>query len=254
MIEFRFDSKVVLVTGASSGIGRATALEFGKWGANVVVNYFKNGEAAQEVVQEIESQGKKAIAVQADVSKKNEVESLIKKSLQEFNRIDVLVNNAGNLIRRVKFMEISEELWDRAVEVNLKSVFLCSQAVVPFMEKQGGGYIINICSGVVHTGGGYGAVHYAAAKGGVSTLTRGMAKELIGKNIRVNGINPGIIATPLQDTLTPLEIRESFRKKIPLKREGFPEEIAAVAVFLASPYASFIVGEMIEVNGGGIMV
>jgi 3-oxoacyl-[acyl-carrier protein] reductase len=252
-MEFRFDNKVALVTGASSGIGRAIALEFGRCGGNVVVNYFKNGDAAQEVVKEIEYQGHRAIAIQGDVSKKNDVECLVKNSLQKFNRIDILVNNAGDLIERVGFMEISERLWDRAMDVNLKSVFLCSRAVVPIMERQGGGRIINICSGSIHTGGGQGAVHYAAAKGGVRTLTRGMAKELVGKRILVNGINPGIVTTPLQDRYSTPEIRDAFRKRIPLGREASPEEIAAAAIFLASDQASYFVGEMIEINGGMIM-
>ena len=254
-MEIRFDQHVVLITGAGTGIGRAIALEFGRCGADVVVNYDKSREAAREVVREIGSMGQKSVALRADVSKKNGVESLIKRTLDEFNRIDILVNNAGNIIKRDRFMDISEQLWDRAAEVNLKSVFLCSQAVVPIMERGGGGRIINICSGVIHSGGAaQKAVHYAAAKAGIVSLTRGMAKELAAKNILVNGINPGIIATPLQEKFSTVELRESNKERIPLRREGLPEEVAAVVVFLASKYASYIVGEIIEVNGGLLMV
>ena len=253
-MEIRFDNQVVLVTGASSGIGRAMAIEFARCGAHVAVNFLRNKAAAREVAREIESMGKKCLTIQADVSQKGDVEFLIDETIHGLGKIEILINNTGNLIERAKFMEISEELWDQAMGINLKSVFLCSQAVVPNMERQGGGRIINICSGSLHTGGGPGAIHYATAKGAVSTLTRGMAKELIGKNILVNGINPGIIETPLQDKFSTPEIRESFKRRIPLNREGSPEEIAAVAIFLASEHATYIVGEMIEVNGGMLMV
>lgn len=254
-MEIRFDHKVVLITGASSGIGRAMALEFGRCGAHVAVNYLKSSEAAQHVVREIERGGQKAISIQADVSRKKDVESLIQAVLQDFERIDILINNAGSLIKRARFSEITEEVWDRAMEVNLKSVFLCSQAVVPIMEREGGGRIINICSGVMHSGGGaQRAIHYASAKAGIIALTRGMAKEFAGKNILVNGINPGIVTTPLQEEFSTVELRELSKERIPLKREGRPEEIAAVAIFLASEAASYIAGEVVEVNGGLLMV
>jgi 3-oxoacyl-[acyl-carrier protein] reductase len=253
-MEILLTNQVTLVTGASHGIGRAIALECAKCGSHVVVNYLTDEEGALKVVKEIAAMGRESIAIRADVSKKNEVTSLIGKTYDEFNRIDVLVNNAGSLIKRASFMDISDELWDSAMEINLKSVFLCSQAVVPFMQRQGAGRIINIGSGTVHTGGGPGALHYAAAKAGVRTLTRGMAKELVSSNILVNGINPGIIATPLQDRFTSPKLRESIKRGIPLQREGLPEEIAAAVAFLASKHSDYIVGEMIEINGGKHMV
>ena len=148
---------------------------------------------------------------------------------------------------------MTEDLWDRVMDVNLKSVFLCSQAVLPLMQRQGKGRIINVTSVAARNGGGIGSAAYATSKGGVSTLTRAMAKELISEGILVNGVAPGIITTPFHDRFTPPEMREKMVSGIPIGREGTPEETAGAVVFLASPAADYIVGEIIEVNGGQLM-
>jgi 3-oxoacyl-[acyl-carrier protein] reductase len=170
-----------------------------------------------------------------------------------FGRLDILVNNAGSLIERRTLTEMTEDLWERVMAVNLKSVYLCSQAVLPMMKRRGRGRIINMTSVAARNGGARGSVAYATAKGGVSTLTRAMAKELVGEGILVNGVAPGIITTPFHDRFTPPEMREGMTAAIPIGREGTPEEVAGAVVFLASPWADYLVGEIIEVNGGQLM-
>ncbi len=253
-MEIRFDNKVVIVTGASLGIGAATAIEFGKAGASVVVNYYTSEDAAKKVVEQIESDGGRAIAVQADVSKAEDVKKLIQKAVDTFGEtIDVLINNAGSLLDRRPLEEMTEELWDQCMDLNIKSVYLCSQAVLPYMKKQGRGHIVNLSSVAGRNGGGVGASHYSCTKGAVITLTKGMSKEFIKYGIIVNNVSPGVINTPFHDKFSTKELRETFRKAIPMDREGEAVEIAYPILFLASKYASYILGETIEVNGGLLM-
>ena len=253
-MNIRFDDKVVLVTGASTGIGAATAIEFGKCGASVIVNYKRSGEAAGKVVDTIRQSGGKAVAIQADVSHADQVKSLVSETQAAFNgKIDVLVNNAGSLLERRSLSEMSEDLWDNCFTLNAKSVFMVSQAVLPVMKKHNFGRIINVSSIAARNGGGQGAGHYSAAKAAVSCYTKSMAKELAGSGITVNGVAPGIINTPFHSKFTSDELRENLRKNIPLGREGTAQEIAYTILFLASTYSEYIIGEMVEINGGLLM-
>lgn len=250
---YSFDGQVVWVTGSSTGIGRAAAIAFAEHGADVVVHCNSSEKEANEVVAEIERIGKKALLVKGDVSKKDDVENMVAKIKETFGRIDVLMNNAGSMIKRARLEELDEALFYRIIDVNLKSVYLVTKAVVPLMKAQGKGRIINVTSIAARNGGGQGSIAYATAKGGVSTLTRALAKDLVEYNILVNGIAPGIIATPFHDRFTPEPIREKQVLNIPLGREGTPEETVGAALFLASNYADYITGEIIEVNGGQLM-
>jgi 3-oxoacyl-[acyl-carrier protein] reductase len=253
-MDIRFDNKVVLVTGASLGIGAATAIEFAKSGARVIVNYKTSEKEAMAVVKEIESAGGSAVAVRADVSKADEVKRLVEITADTFgSRIDILVNNAGSLLERRTIEKMTEDLWDECMNVNIKSVYLCTQAVLPYMKKQGYGRIINLSSIAARNGGGVGATHYSASKAAVLTMTKGLAKELADTGITVNAIAPGVINTPFHDKYSTSELREQFKKLIPLAREGEAEEIAYAILFLASDYANFILGETIEINGGQLM-
>jgi len=253
-MNIRFDDKVVIVTGASLGIGAATAIAFAEAGASVVVNYHRSEKDARQVVDKITSGGGKAFAVQADVTKTEEVNKLVHTALDTYGgRIDILINNAGSLLERRPIEKMTEALWDQTMTLNIKSVYLCSQAVLPYMKKQGAGRIVHVSSIAGRNGGGVGASHYSAAKGAVITLTKGMAKEFIQYGIVVNGIAPGVISTPFHDRFSSKELRETFKKSIPISREGDPSEIAYPILFLASPYASYIVGETLEVNGGMLM-
>ena len=253
-MDIRFDSKNVIVTGASTGIGRATALEFARCGANVVLNYFHSKKEAEEAVDIITSEGGKAMAIKADVSDTSQVQNLIKQSINYFGeRIDVLVNNAGGLLERTPIMEVTEELWDACFDLNMKSVFLCCRAVVPVMKNHGSGKIINVSSIAARNGGGPGASHYSTTKSAVLTFTKGLAKELASTGITVNNVAPGVISTPFHDKFTPKDVRENFKKAIPLGREGTAREVAWSILFLASDYASYIVGETLEINGGLLM-
>jgi len=253
-MDIRFDNKNVIITGASTGIGAATAIEFANSGAKVVVNYFHSPEAAKEVVDRIRTEGGGAIAIQADVSKASEVQKLVNESMNFFgDRIDVLVNNAGGLLERKAVMEVSENLWDECFDLNVKSVFLCCQAVVPLMKKQGFGKIVNVSSIAARNGGGPGSAHYSTSKSAVLTFTKGLAKELIGSGITVNNVAPGVITTPFHDKFTSKEMRENFKKAIPIGREGTAQETAWSILFLASKFADYIVGETLEVNGGLLM-
>ena len=248
-----FSEEVAWVTGSSTGIGAASAAALADAGCRVAVHYNRSEDEAREVVEGIRSSGGEAMLVGGDVADAGEVERMVGEIEDRYGRLDVLVNNAGSLIERRSFSEMTEELWDRVMEVNLKSVFLCSQAILPTMMRQGGGRIINVTSVAARNGGGPGSAAYATAKGGVSTLTRAMAKELVSENILVNGVAPGVITTPFHERFTPPELRERMTAGIPLGREGTPEEVAGAVVFLASPAADYLVGEIIEVNGGQLM-
>jgi 3-oxoacyl-[acyl-carrier protein] reductase len=248
-----FSGEVAWVTGSSKGIGRAIAVGLAEEGCDVAVHYNSSESAAQEVVARVEAAGRTALAVKGDVSDAGDVRMMVGKIEERFGRIDVLVNNAGSFVERRTLEEMTEDLWDRIMAVNLKSVYLVSQAVLPLMKRQGGGRIVNISSIAARNGGSADSIAYSAAKGGVSTLTRGMAKSLAGDNILVNAVAPGRIDTPLHDVFTPDEKREQAAQGIPLKREGTPEEVAAAVIFLASPKAGYLLGEVIEVNGGLLM-
>jgi 3-oxoacyl-[acyl-carrier protein] reductase len=248
-----FDGEVAWVTGSSTGIGRAVAIGLAEQGCRLVVHYNRSEDEAREVVEEISSSGGEAKLVGGDVADAGMVKRMVGEIEDRYGRLDILVNNAGSLIERRTLEEMSEDLWERVMDVNLKSVYLCSQAVLPMMKRQGKGRIINMTSVAARNGGARGSVAYATAKGGVSTLTRAMAKELVGAGILVNGVAPGIITTPFHDRFTPPEMRETMVGAIPMGREGTPEETAGAVLFLASPWADYLVGEIIEVNGGQLM-
>ena len=248
-----FDGEVAWVTGSSTGIGRAVATGLAGQGCRVVVHYNRSEDEARKVLEEISSSGGEATLVGGDVADAGEVKRMVGEIEDRYGRLDILVNNAGSLVERRTLEEMSEDLWERVMDVNLKSVYLCSQAVLPMMKRQGKGRIINMTSVAARNGGARGSVAYATAKGGVSTLTRAMAKELVGAGILVNGVAPGIITTPFHDRFTPPEMRETMVGAIPMGREGTPEETAGAVLFLASPWADYLVGEIIEVNGGQLM-
>ena len=248
-----FSDEVAWVTGSSTGIGRAAAEGLAEQGCRVVVHYNSSEDEARDVVEKIETSGGEAMLVGGDVSDAGEVRRMVGEIEARYGRLDVLVNNAGSLIERRTLEEMTEDLWERVMNVNLKSVYLCSQAVLPMMKRQGRGRIVNITSVAARNGGGPGSVAYATAKGGVSTLTRAMAKELVSEGILVNGVAPGIITTPFHERFTPPEMREKMGGAIPMGREGTPEETAGAVLFLASPWADYLVGEIVEVNGGQLM-
>lgn len=239
--------KVALVTGAARGLGRAIALELATAGAKVVVNYAGSEGKAAEVVEKIRAAGGEAFAVQADVSQAEDVERLVKATLEGFGRIDILVNNAGiardNLLLRMK-----EGDWDAVLDTNLKGVYLCTKAVSKGMLKQRFGVIVNISS-VVGISGNAGQANYAAAKAGVIGFTKSMAKELAPRGIRVNAVAPGYIATDMTDIL-PEEVKNEMISHIPLGRVGKPEDVAKAVLFLASPSAGYMTGQTLVVDGG----
>ncbi|WP_079709416.1 3-oxoacyl-[acyl-carrier-protein] reductase [Paraliobacillus ryukyuensis] len=244
------EKQVALVTGASRGIGRAIALELARQGASVVVNYAGNEVKAQEVVDEIEALGAKAIKFQANVSEEEEVKNLIKETVAQFGRLDILVNNAG-ITRDNLLMRMKENEFDEVIQTNLKGVFLTSKAVTRQMMKQRSGRIINVAS-VVGISGNPGQANYVAAKAGVIGMTKTAAKELASRNILVNAVAPGFIETDMTNELTD-EQRESMATLIPLERLGKAEDVANVVRFLASSDAAYITGQTIQVDGGMVM-
>jgi 3-oxoacyl-[acyl-carrier protein] reductase len=248
-----FEGKIVWITGSSTGIGRAAALEFARLGANIIVHGNRNIDKAKEVAAEIEAMGRQALVVQGDVGSREQVERMTAEVAQAFGRVDILMNNAGSLIKRARLEDLDEALWDETMNVNLKSVYLVTKAALPLLKKSPKGKIINVTSIAARNGGGYGSMAYSASKGAVSTLTRGMAKDLIEYQITVNAISPGTITTPFHDQFTPPDIRAKALTTIPMGREGTPQETIGAAIFLASPYADYITGEIIEVNGGQLM-
>lgn len=242
--------KNALVTGSSRGIGRAIALELGRLGANVAVNYAGNEQKAQEVVEELEALGVKAIKIKANVADENDVKNMIKEVIDAFGSLEILVNNAGitrdNLLMRMKVEE-----FDEVIDTNLKGAFLCTKAVTRQMMRQKYGRIINIAS-IVGVSGNPGQANYVAAKAGLIGLTKSNAKELASRNILVNAVAPGFITTDMTDELTD-EQKEAIFQMIPLEKLGDPEDVANVVGFLASDKAKYITGQTIHVDGGMVM-
>ncbi len=245
--------KVALVTGASGGIGRATALELARRGATVAVHYFRGRQGAEDTVHAIAAGGGSATAFGGDVSRLEEVRRLVAEVEERLGRIDILVNNAGDLLERRTLLDMTEARWREVIDLNLASVFFCCQAAAPGMIARRHGAIVNMSSLAAHNGGGAGAFAYAAAKGGVIAMSKAIARELAPHGIRVNCVSPGLIDTPFHGRLTPRETFEGIARTIPLGRAGQPEEVARVIAFLAGDDSSFLVGETIEINGGALM-
>lgn len=244
----RLQNQVAIVTGASRGIGRATALALASEGANVVVNYASSQAAADQVVAEIAALGSQAIALPADVSKADQVDNLINTVMEKWGRIDVLVNNAG-ITRDTLLLRMKPEEWQAVIDLNLTGVFLCTRAVSKIMLKQRSGRMINITS-VAGQMGNPGQANYSAAKAGVIGFTKTVAKELASRGITVNAVAPGFIATDMTSDLK----AEEILKFIPLNRYGQPEEVAGMIRFLAAdPAAAYITGQVMNVDGGMVM-
>ena len=242
--------RVAIVTGASRGIGRAVAMELALGGAKVVVNYRQNAAAAQEVVEHIRAGGGEAIAVEGDVSQHGAAEALVEAAIKSFGRLDILVNNAG-IARDALVMRMSEADWEAVLATNLKGAFLCTRAALRPMLRARWGRIINVAS-VVGIMGNAGQANYAAAKAGLIGLTRAVAREVGSRGITVNAVAPGFIETEMTAAL-PDGLRQEVMKQIVLGRFGQPSDVAAVVSFLASERASYITGQVLNVDGGMVM-
>lgn len=243
-------SGTVIVTGASRGIGKACALAFGKSGANVIINYTRSKEKAEELCEDISKLGGRALPFCADVADRKAVDEMIAFAHSNFGSISILVNNAG-IAEQIMFCDITEEKWDRMFAVDVKGVYNCIQAALPDMIHNKSGRIINISSMWGITGASC-EVHYSAAKAAVIGMTKALAKELGPSGITVNAIAPGVISTEMNGNISE-EIMSELKEETPIGRIGTPEDIAETALFLASPKASFITGEVISVNGGFVI-
>ena len=250
---FKLTGQTALVTGASSGIGAATAEVLAERGARVALGYHRNKTGAEETAARIRAAGGTAVTIGADVRVAADVTRLVREAVAALGPLDILVNNAGSLVERQKLAEVTEARWDDIYALNVRSVLLVSQAVVPSMLERRRGTIINVGSIAGHHGGGPGAGAYASAKAAVMAYTKSMARELAPHGIRVNGVAPGVIDTPFHEMFSTPEMLKTFASSIPLGRIGTALECGTVIAFLASPAASFIVGEMIEINGGQLM-
>jgi 3-oxoacyl-[acyl-carrier protein] reductase len=249
-LQIDLSGKVVLITGATGGIGRAMALTFAKAGARVGLNHLGDTSIARDLIAEIERDGGEALALDADVSDGAAVDRIVNQLRSRYGRIDCLVNNAG-VVQVKPFLETSEQDWQRVIQTNLTSMFLTCRYVLPLMQAQGDGVVINIASELAWLGRAQYAA-YTAAKGGVVALTRSLAREFA-PSIRINGIAPGPVDTPMLRSEFAVTQAEADEADIPAARLGRPEEIAATAVFLASPLASFYYGEIVSPNGGALM-
>jgi len=244
-----FKGKVAVVTGGSRDIGRSISIKLAEEGAKVVVNYHNSEAGANETVEQIKAFGGEAIAVKADVSKLSDIKNMKAKAVKAFgNEVHILVNNAGGLFARKTLQELDEDFYNLVMDVNFKATVFVMQVFEPLMGK--GSSIINLSSLAARDGGGGGSSLYASSKGAVTTFTRAMAKELGPKGIRVNALCPGLIGTKFHDDFTPDNIRENVAGKTPVRREGTPDEVADLVVYLASEKSSFITGTNFDINGG----
>jgi 3-oxoacyl-[acyl-carrier protein] reductase len=246
--------KVALVTGGSTGIGAAVAQEFGRLGAKVCVHYHSSAQAAEQVAAAIRASGSEAFTVQANALDSGQMKAAVEATIARFGRIDLLVNNAGALVRRVPIESTDDAFFDEVLHLNGRSAWMATAAAVPHMRSQGGGNVIFVTSVAARHGGGPGAVLYAASKGFVSTATRGLAKELAKDSIRVNAVAPGVITTPFHEKFSTPQQLEGFKATIPMGRLGSADECVGAFVFLASERLSgYVTGQILEVNGGQYM-
>lgn len=241
------ESKVVFVTGGARGIGKEIALKYAENGYNVVINYVSDKTDTEALKKEFDEKNVKSLILKADVSKQEEVEEVVKKAIEEFGKIDVLVNNAG-ITRDTLLMRMKEEDFDKVIEINLKGTFLVTKTVVPYMMKKRSGRIINISS-VVGVSGNAGQCNYSASKAGIIGFTKSIAKELASRNIRANAVAPGFIDTDMTSVLSD-EVKENINGQIPMKRMGCAREVANVVYFLGNEESSYITGQVINVDGG----
>jgi 3-oxoacyl-[acyl-carrier protein] reductase len=246
--------KRVLITGASRGIGAAVARQLGALGARVAVHYHASSDKAEAVAQDIRGAGGEAFVVKGDVSRSEEARRVVDEAAERLGGLDLLINNAGDMLGRVALGEIDDERYDRVMDLNARSVVMMSQAALPHFKRAGGGNIIHTTSIAARNGGGPGAGLYASAKGFVSTLTRNMAKELLGDDIRVNAVAPGVIATDFHVRHSTEEQLAAVSASIPMGRTGVAEECVGAYVFLGTDSMSgYVTGQIIEVNGGQLM-
>ena len=249
----RLANKVALVTGSGRGIGKAVALAFAKEGAKLVINDISNDAAVNKVVDTVQQMGTEAIGVMANVTKKSDVEALVGAAVDRFGRLDILVNNAG-FTRPALLLKMTEEQWDSVIDVHLKGTFLCTQAAARHMKEQNSGKIINVTS-VAAIVGTVGQVNYSAAKGGIISMTKSIARELAEYNICANVISLGIVATTMTEKIRKDErLRSIYMNRILLKRFAKPEEVAPAFVFLASDESNYITGQLLCVDGGYGMI
>jgi 3-oxoacyl-[acyl-carrier protein] reductase len=248
---FDITGKIALVTGGGRDIGRAVSIELARNGADVVVNYASSAAEAETTAADVRALGRRAIAVRADVTKAADIARLVAQAL-EFGggRVDVLVNNAGGMVKRALLGELTPELVDEVLRLNFTSVLLMCQAVIPHMVKNGGGRVINISSIAGHNGGAATTPHYAPAKAAVSNLARTLSREFAGKGVTINTVAPGVIKNRFHEVHTAPELFETLVRAIPIGRPGSNEDVAGAVAFLASPNASYITGDVIHVNGG----
>lgn len=244
-----FQDKALFLTGAASGIGQATAYIFAREGANVICADV-DGEGAERVAKEVDQRGGKGFAISCDVTERAQVEDAVGKGIDYFGGIDFQFNNAGSAIRRSKFLEIDDDLFEKTYDLNVKGVFYGMQAVIPHMLERGGGVIVNTASMAHIRGGGGHSIHYASAKGAVVTMTMGVAREFVKQNIRCVSISPAAADTHFQDISTD-ELKQSMTNDIPIGRMAEPEEIAEVVQFLCSDACPYITADTIKISGGG---
>ena len=244
----KLEGKTAIVTGGGRDIGRACAMALAAEGASVAINYFASSAGAEDTVCEIQKHGGKAFAMQGDLNKPGDVDALVSRAVEQFGSVDVLVNNTGGLVARQTIKEMSLEHWQTVMDLNLTSLFLMTRAVLQHMET---GTIVNLASQAGRDGGGPGSVPYATSKGAVMTMTRGLAKEL-GPNIRVNALCPGMVDTDFHNIHTKPEVRKGFEASVPVRRQGVPNDVANLVVFLATDDSAFMTGTNIDINGGAV--
>lgn len=242
--------KRALVAGGASGIGKATSLALAQAGADVALTYWSSSAEAEEVVAQIRALGRQAHAIRADLTDAAVAEQVYAEAEGAIGAIDTLFANIGGLIQRCRVVEMPLALWNDAMNLNLTSTFLICQAALKRMEPRGAGTIVTMSSLAAFDGGGPGSAHYASAKAAVATFTRALAKEVGPLGIRVNGVAPGLIATRFHDVFNTPANRQAIAERTPARREGQPEDVANVVVFLASNKAAFLGGEIVQVNGG----
>jgi len=246
--------KIVLITGASTGIGAAAARAFASHGSRLAVHYNSSRDAAEKVAADARALGGEAVLVGGDVTQAANVKRIVAETLTAFGRIDVLINNAGGLVARTRIEDYSEDFLQRVLALNVVQVALFMREVIPVMRRQKKGNVINVSSIAARHGGGAGAIVYAGAKGFISTATHGWAKEVVGDGIRVNAISPGVITTPFHDRYSTAEQLKAMQATIPMNRLGTADECAGTFVYLASDELSgYVTGQVIEVNGGQYM-